>query len=264
MMGALEIFNMAICPSLLANCGTWVNISKETIKKLDSLQNLFVKVLLKLPSSTVLPSYRAETSLLGFKWRIWEEKLFLVNAIKLLEDDMLAKEVYKQQLEMSWPGLTREARDICKTLGLPDICSEEVTKSEIQEAVFYDHYKELKKEVASYEKLQDIKNDDFRTAQDYMKNNCLEYCRMAFRLRTRQFVCRANMPRMYGGVLWCHNCSTAPDQGPDGGLAPEESQKHLESCKAYLHLHKGRDVETNYQDKVNFFMDIMVERTKKK
>ena len=53
----------------------------------------------------------------------------LVIAIKLLEDDMLAKEVYKQQLEMSWPGLTRETtRDICKTIGLPDVCTEEVTK----------------------------------------------------------------------------------------------------------------------------------------
>ena len=87
---------------------------------------------------------------------------------------------------------------------------------------------------------------------------------MAFRLRTRQFVCGANMPRMYGGVLWCHNCSTAADHGPDGGLAPVESQQHLESCKAYLHLHQGRDVENNFQDKVKFFMDVMVERTKRK
>ena len=72
------------------------------------------------------------------------------------------------------------------------------------------------------------------------------------------------MPRMYGGVLWCHNCSTAEDQGPDVGLAPVESQQHLETCKAYLHLQQGRDVENNFEDKVKFFMDIMVERTKKK
>ena len=61
------------------------------------------------------------------------------------------------------------------------------------------------------------------------------------------------MPRMYGGVLWCHNCSTAPDQGPDGALV--ESQQHLEICKAYLHLHQGRDVENDFRDKVNFFME---------
>ena len=47
-----------------------------------------MKALLKLPSSNVLPSYRAET-FLGLKWQIWEEKLLLVNAIKMLEDDSL-------------------------------------------------------------------------------------------------------------------------------------------------------------------------------
>ena len=49
-----------------------------------------------------------------------------------------------------------------------------------------------------------------------------------------------------------------------GGGALEESQNHLDTCNSYVHLHKGRDVEKNYKDKVKFFMDIMVERTKKK
>ena len=40
MMGAIDIFNISICPSLLANWGPRVNISKETFKKLDSIQNL--------------------------------------------------------------------------------------------------------------------------------------------------------------------------------------------------------------------------------
>ena len=137
------------------------------------------------------------------KWRIWEQKLLLVKAIRQLEDNVLAKEVFDQQLEMGWPGLNKEATEICESIGLPDVCRKDVSKQAIQEAVFYDHYKELKQEVASF------KNDDFRTAQPYMKQNCLEFCRMAFRLRTRQFICRTNMPRMYGGVLWCHNCSTA-------------------------------------------------------
>ena len=29
-------------------------------------------------------------------------------------------------------------------------------------------------------------------------------------------------------------------------------------------MHQGRDVEYNFRDKVNFFMDVMVERTKSK
>ena len=132
------------------------------------------------------------------KWRIWEQKLLLVKAIRQLEDNVLAKEVFNQQLEMGWPGLAREATKICQEIGLQDICRKDISKKNIQEAVFFNHYRELKKEVASFEKLDDIKHEDIRTAQPYMKENCLEFCLMAFRLRTKQFVCRANMPRMYG------------------------------------------------------------------
>ena len=102
---------------------------------------------------------------------------------------------------MDWPGLNIEATEICESIGLPDVCRKNVSKQEIQEAVFYDKYEELKQEVASFEKLETIKNYSLRTAQPYMKQNSLEFCRKAFCLRTRQFICRANMPRMYGGVL---------------------------------------------------------------
>ena len=92
-----------------------------------------MKVLLKLTSSTVLPLYRAETSLTGMKWRIWEQKLLLVKAIRQLEDNVLAKEVFNQQLEMGWPGLAREATKICQEIGLQDICRKDISKKNIQD-----------------------------------------------------------------------------------------------------------------------------------
>ena len=35
--------------------------------------------------------------------------MLLVKAIRQLEDNVLAKEVFEQQLEMGWPGLAKEA-----------------------------------------------------------------------------------------------------------------------------------------------------------
>ena len=84
--------------------GVWTDISSSVIKKLDATQNLFVRAVLRLPSSTVLPSYRAETGLLGMKWRFWKSKLLLVAAIKEQESDVLSREFMEQQLEMGWPG----------------------------------------------------------------------------------------------------------------------------------------------------------------
>ena len=90
MVGAINLFEACIVPRLLANSGVWTDISSSVIKKLDATPNLFLQALLRLPSSTVLPSYRAETGLLGMKWRVWESKLLLAAAIMEQEGDVLA------------------------------------------------------------------------------------------------------------------------------------------------------------------------------
>ena len=77
---------------------------------------------------------------------------------------------------------------------------------------------------------------------------------MAFRLKTHKFVCRKNIPKMYGGVLWCHSCSSGAEEGPGGVAAPEESQAYLERC-----LRVGRDFEVNFEHKVNYFMELSME-----
>ena len=264
MMGALKLFKSCIVPKLLANSGVWVEISNTTIKKLDAVQNLFVQVLLRLPSSTVREAYRAETGLLGMKWQIWEAKLMLVTSLKQQKEEVLAKQMLEQQLEMDWPGLGREVAAICNELGLPNVCLEEVDTRQIKEAILYNHLKELKKEIKRFEKLDDISNDDFRQTQSYMKHHSLEFCRMAFRLRTKQFRCRANMPKLFGDVLWCHSCSSSENEGPGGTPTPPESQHHLQQCLAYSQLREGKDVELSFEDRVNYFMELSVERDKQK
>ena len=169
-----------------------------------------------------------------------------------------------QQLDMNWPGLGQEVEAICKEIGLPNLCLEEVDSKEIKEAIFYNHMKELKKEMKRYGKLDDVSSGDFRSIQQYMKSYSLEFCRMAFRLRTKQLRCRVNMPKLYKDVLWCHSCSTGSDEGPDGGSAPHESQSHLERCVAYSHLRVGKDVELVFEDKVKYFQELSVERDQRK
>ena len=264
MVGAINLYESCIVPRLLANSGVWVEISSRTIKKLDATQHLFVQALLRLPSSTVLPAYRAECGLLGFKWRIWQQKLLLATAIMEQEDSVLAKQVMEQQLEAGWPGLCKEVTAICEEVGLPNMFEERVGKETIKEEIFYHHLKDIKKEMKRFEKLDDISNGDCRKAQPYMKDFCLEMCRMAFRLRTHQFRCRVNMPKLFGGVLWCHSCSSGPEDGPGGGPAPLESQSHLELCVAYSHLREGKDLELSFKDKCKYFVELSEERNRRK
>ena len=89
---ALDLYESCLVPSLLSNAGTWVEISNKAVKMLDSLQATFGKVLLSLPASAQDASLRAALGLLGMKWRVWEAKISLIQAIRRQEDGGLAKE----------------------------------------------------------------------------------------------------------------------------------------------------------------------------
>ena len=46
---ALDLYESCIVPSLLANCGTWTQIEKKTVEKLDTLQDMYGRVIMKVP-----------------------------------------------------------------------------------------------------------------------------------------------------------------------------------------------------------------------
>ena len=63
---------------------------------------------------------------------------------------------------MGWPGLAMEAAEICTQIGVTDVNKESVGKGEIDDGIFYSNYKDVKTEMERYEKLEDIKHEDFR------------------------------------------------------------------------------------------------------
>ena len=48
--GALDLFEMAILPSLLYNAETWIGIRKETENELEDLQLFFLRLALRVPA----------------------------------------------------------------------------------------------------------------------------------------------------------------------------------------------------------------------
>ena len=144
---------------------------------------------------------------------------------------------------MGWPGLGREVRDICQKIGLPDATNEEVhlEKEDVKEAIKMDHLQYLKENMKG-EKLRVMSQTDMRERRSYTKYS-VEEARMAFRLETFQFDCRANMPSRYGRDLRCRACCprAGGEPGPAGAEQEEhtESQEHLEGCSAYADLWQG-------------------------
>ena len=180
------------------------------------------------------------------KQRVWKQKLILVARI-LRQEGSLANRIYTEQLEMGWPGLAREVEEIGKACGVAAAKERVMTKDEIEEAVFYSSYKETKEEMEKYDKLKDIKHEDFRQEQDYMTEKAMDNARMAFRIRTKMVKnIKMNFKNMHRNDLKCKQCD----------LDEEESQEHVMLCPGWSEERGDLDVLTT-KGKVEFFWRIL-------
>jgi hypothetical protein len=240
-----------------------MEIKDQTVKRLDEIQDLFGRALLQVPQSSPRLATRAALGLQGMQWRVWEAKILLVLAIWRQEDGCLAREVLQEQVRMGWPGLGSEVQAICQAIGIQDATEEKTTleKEDVKEAIKMNHLKYLK-ETMRGEKLRILAQTHMRERKEYTKYS-VEECRMAFRLETFQFDCRANMPTRYGRDLRCRACCPLDggEPGP-GGAAREdhvESQEHLEVCKAYAELWQGLGPHTP-QSRCRYFRKLKLMR----
>ena len=170
---------------MLSGAGTWLGECKDATSLCDQLQNFFWRVILKVPESCPKVALRSETGMLGMKWRIWQEKIFVLLRIRNHSEDTLCRQIYEEGELRKWPGLGQEVKEICATLDIPDANKEIISKSIVKNAVRNHHYKEMKEEISKMKKLDPIKHEDFSEAQKYLQDKSIENGRTAFKLRSQ-------------------------------------------------------------------------------
>jgi hypothetical protein len=155
-MAAWEIWEKALIASLLNASGTWCGICHDRVNLCDDLQNFFWRVMLGVLESCLKIALQSETQMLGMKWRIWQEIFLLLVRIKKHDVNTLCRQKYEEGRKHDWPGLGQEVAEICNVLGIPDVNVEEISKSEVAEAIFENHYKEMMEIIKSKSKLNAI------------------------------------------------------------------------------------------------------------
>jgi hypothetical protein len=188
--------------------------------------------------------------------RVMTEKVCLVTRILHATEDQeenYAREILQEQLANGWGGLTKEVEEICLRVGLPNACSQFVSRQEVKEAMLASSAKVLKEQMAGLKKLELIKQEDFRTRQSYMLGQSLEDAQLEFRWRTGMLDCRANMGRRYSGKT-CPHC---PAGREDGAI---ETSHHWLSCEAYWELRAGLDPELNLDHRVVYLRRVQLHR----
>ena len=108
----LDIWELALIPSLLNNAGTWTHISGHDIDSLNELQNVFLQNLFSVSRSCPKAALCWDTATTMMQVRVEKAKLALVHHIHSLDESSLAKQIYTKQLSHGWPGLVTECGEI--------------------------------------------------------------------------------------------------------------------------------------------------------
>ena len=95
LMGAWILWERALVPSLLSRCCNWVGISQRTVDQLNGIQNTYVRVQMRTGQGCSKIMLRAEVAMLGFKHRLWGEKVMFIQCLRRMEGSV-AREVYEE------------------------------------------------------------------------------------------------------------------------------------------------------------------------
>ena len=188
--------------------------------------------------------------------RVMTEKVSLVTKIIHCTSDQeehYARDILQEQLNNGWDGITKEVKEICEKVGLPDACVQFIPMEEIKKAMLISNAKDIKEQMIGLSKLEDIMKEDLRFGQDYIKSLSLEDARLEFRWRTGMLDNRANMGRRYSGKT-CPHCEAGREEGAI------ESSQHWLSCEAYRELRAGLDPEYNLDDRIVFLRRVQIHR----
>lgn len=127
---ALMLWETCCVPSLLHGAGTWMEISKASEKRLNSIQVWFLRLVLRLGPGSPCAALLWDSQQLDMGLRIYIQKVLFVLHIRSLEKETLAALVYKEQKTHNWPGLVQETKHICKELDIEDCNNTCLSKSD--------------------------------------------------------------------------------------------------------------------------------------
>ena len=136
-----------------------------------------------------------------------------------------------------------------------------VKKEEIKNAVFYNHYGNMKDKIMESKKLENISHEDFTKEQGYLHGKSVDRCRTEFRIRTEMLDSFKDNYRAKNRTL------ERGQEDSDPGLQCEycdlpssrDSQAHCLRCPAWQ-KHRA-DLDLSFiEDLVTYFRRVLAER----
>ena len=250
----IKIWDIAILPFLLNNCETWVDISRESIKMLDDLQQMFLRYMFGTPRTCPTPILLWESGSFMMEHRIAQKKLMFYHHLINLPKGSLAYEVTQIQDILGFPGLVQESKLLIEKYELPspESCTKGQWRGLTKKAITKQNKKDILEKMKSFKKLDySIHAQESFGLQDYVKNLNIPDARLKFALRSKMLrTVQMNFKgeKQYKDNGWkCVSCNNL------------DTQEHLLSCEGYNFLRVGRNMDQD-KDLVAFFRGVIKHR----
>ena len=253
---AILLWEVCVIPSLLHGAGTWVEVTRATIDKLNSLQRWFARLVLQVGPGTPGPALTWETGLMEMGLRIKLDKLMMVLHLRSLDEEALARRVYEEQKKHKWPGLATEAEKICKELMIEDVNVTHKSKKEFKEdakrACVNKDEETLRRLAKKSKKCDRIMEEAFGKKEYFTKQSIFK-ARKYFSTRVfmTRFAGNYSRDQKFKKSNWLCKCKVA-----------REVEEHLTSttCPIYSDIREKYADLTTDDELVAFFGEVLARR----
>ena len=254
----LDIWEMALLPSLISNCESWTPLSEKTLKILEEVQYSMFRKLLGVPKSCPAQSLVWEFGAKLIKYRIIERKLNFLHHLLNLSQDSLAKQILNVQIANDTPGLVQECKKEIKKLGLPNIFDNNYSakqwKSTVKKAVSKANENEIRTKLSTYRKFRysDMIGEKFGM-KPYLRNLNLQDIRIKFRYRTKMLKhvkMNFSSDPIYVKACWRCECGQI------------DTNEHILRCLKYEELREDKNLNDD-NDLCDYLTKVTLIRSKK-
>ena len=209
---------------LLFNSDAWLRLTKSDIAKLEKVDEMLLRKILKTPTSTPIAALYLETGAIPIRFWIKQKRILFLHHILTRSEDSLISQVFWAQVENPAKGdwCTVVAEDL-KCLKLHDLqfgqislMSKETIKTKLKTNIKEVAHNYLLNAKESLSKLSDLSYDEF-SIQPYLVDPLISnrHKRLLFQWRTRMIKVNWN----YGLKINCPLCDEHAD-----------TQEHLLQC----------------------------------
>ena len=251
---ALILWERCCIPSLLHGAGTWTNISAATTKKLNSLQQWFLRLVLQVGPGAPLGALGWETGVMDMGLRVKKEKLMMALHLRQLGEQTLARMIYEEQVSRGWPGLAKEVIEICAELGIENANTTKLTKGEykdlINKACITENEKILRKLAQNKKKCLYMLKENYGK-KSYIEKEKISDVRQHFKTRTGMlpFACNFSADRKYAKTGWLCRCGE-----------PETMDHIKEACLIYSDIRAEFNSLSEDEDLVTYLARVLDRR----